>query len=102
MSVFAIIANTDMHLGNASFLYEGRMRFRLAPAYDMLPMMYAPVRDELAPRASSQPTPTPAAADQWRAALPAARSLWDSISADARVSLSFREIAGQNAALLSG
>jgi hypothetical protein len=98
----ALIANTDMHLGNASFLYEGRMRFRLAPAYDMLPMMYAPVRDELTPRAYSPPTPTPAAADQWRAALPAARSFWDAVSADARASLSFREIAGDNAALLSG
>jgi hypothetical protein len=26
----SLIANTDMHLGNASFLYEGKMRFRLA------------------------------------------------------------------------
>ena len=72
----SLIANTDMHLGNASFLYGGNTRLRLSPVYDMLPMLYAPVRDEIVDRAFSALTPTPAAGDQWHAALPAARTFW--------------------------
>ncbi|MGH8239016.1 MAG: HipA domain-containing protein, partial [Steroidobacteraceae bacterium] len=97
----SLIANTDMHLGNASFLYEGRLRFRLAPAYDMLPMLYAPLRDELSARNFTMPAPTPAAADQWHVAVPAARDFWQTLGADARASGKFREIAAANAALLS-
>lgn len=97
----SLIANTDMHLGNASFLYEGRLRFRLAPAYDMLPMLYAPLREELPARHFTMPAPTPAAADQWQLAVPAARAFWQALSADARASSQFRVIAATNAALLS-
>ena len=97
----SLIANTDMHLGNASFLYEGGLRFRLAPAYDMLPMLYAPLREELSSRNFTLPAPTPAAADQWQLALPAAHDFWQALSADARASRQFREIAATNAALLS-
>ena len=96
----ALIANTDMHLGNASFLYEGKTRFRLAPAYDMLPMMYAPVRDELPAREFTRPEPTAGTADQWRDAVPAARDFWEAVGADARVSRRFRETANRNAGLL--
>lgn len=96
----ALIGNTDMHLGNAAFLYEGRMRLRLAPAYDMLPMMYAPVRDELPVRQYVVPPPSAAAADQWRAALPVARAFWARVSEDERASASFRELATSNASLI--
>jgi hypothetical protein len=96
----SLIANTDMHLGNASFLYEGRMRFRLAPIYDMLPMMYAPIREELPARQYSFPPPAPAAADQWNAAQPVAHEYWLRVSADTRVSPEFREIAARNAEMM--
>jgi HipA-like C-terminal domain/tRNA synthetases class I (M) len=36
-----LIANTDMHTGNLSFLPRGSLQ--LAPVYDMLPMLYAPL-----------------------------------------------------------
>jgi hypothetical protein len=97
----SLIANTDMHLGNASFLYEGGPRFHLAPAYDMLPMLYAPLREELPARNFTMPAPTPAAADQWQAAVPAAHAFWQSLSADERASGQFREIAAANAKLVS-
>jgi len=101
LSAFGLlIANTDMHLGNVSFLYDGLARFRLAPAYDMLPMLYAPVRDEVVERTFAPPAPTPAAADQWRSALPVARTFWQTLSEDARVSDEFRNIAAMNAGLL--
>ena len=37
-----LIGNTDMHFGNLSFFFSPGRGLRLAPLYDMLPMMYAP------------------------------------------------------------
>lgn len=37
-----LIGNTDMHNGNLSFVGEHGRPFQLAPAYDMLPMAFAP------------------------------------------------------------
>ena len=50
-----LIGNTDMHLGNLSFRpHAGRLA--LAPAYDMLPMRYAPLGGgELAPLTLLEP-----------------------------------------------
>jgi hypothetical protein len=92
----ALIGNTDMHLGNASFLVEGPGRLRLAPAYDMLPMLYAPVADELHAR-EFVPAPQPGQADQWRAAMPAAREFWLRLAGDTRASAEFRQLATTNA-----
>lgn len=49
-----LIGNTDMHVGNLSFISNGGRPYRLAPAYDMLPMGFAPrssgtLVNELAP-----------------------------------------------------
>jgi hypothetical protein len=87
-----LIANADMHLGNASFLHDGRA-LRLAPAYDMLPTTFAPLRDEVVERQYEIPVPRAGHADQWRAALPVARAYWDRVAADGRVSAEFRKIA---------
>jgi hypothetical protein len=40
----ALIGNTDMHLGNLAFWSEDDLPYDLAPAYDMLPMAFAPTR----------------------------------------------------------
>ncbi|WP_137719198.1 type II toxin-antitoxin system HipA family toxin YjjJ [Methylobacillus flagellatus] len=37
-----LIGNTDMHAGNVAFLNEDGRPYPLAPAYDMLPMTFAP------------------------------------------------------------
>jgi hypothetical protein len=37
-----LIGNTDMHLGNLSFISESGRPYQLAPAYDMLPMGFSP------------------------------------------------------------
>ncbi|MCD2513295.1 type II toxin-antitoxin system HipA family toxin YjjJ [Comamonas endophytica] len=37
-----LIGNTDMHAGNLSFTSESGRPYRLAPAYDMTPMAFAP------------------------------------------------------------
>jgi len=88
-----LIGNTDMHLGNASFVLDAFMRFQLAPAYDMLPMMHAPLREELVAREFSLPQPRRGNADQWTAALPIARTFWQRVSDDDRISVGFRELA---------
>ncbi|MFO1319216.1 MAG: HipA domain-containing protein [Burkholderiales bacterium] len=61
-----LIANTDMHLGNLGFRPAGILR--LAPTYDMVPMLYAPLAGgEVPPRHCSNccfpARPTPGLAD---------------------------------------
>lgn len=45
-----LIANTDMHFGNLAFYFEDLKLQGLAPIYDMLPMFYMPIRDEVVER----------------------------------------------------
>ncbi|MFM2317873.1 MAG: hypothetical protein RLZZ215_494 [Pseudomonadota bacterium] len=45
-----LIANTDMHFGNLAFYLEDFKLQSLAPVYDMLPMFYMPIRDEVVER----------------------------------------------------
>jgi hypothetical protein len=93
----ALIANTDRHYGNISLLLDGD-DWALAPAYDMLPMLYAPVGGELVPRnfAERPLQPTAATLLEWPQALALARSFWTAASADARISADFRQIAAEN------
>lgn len=89
-----LIANTDMHEGNLSF----RPGLALAPAYDMLPMMYAPERGvELPEREYIPLPPIPAEQEAWDAARPAAVAFWKRAAADARISAEFRTICSMNA-----
>jgi DNA-binding Lrp family transcriptional regulator len=93
-----LIGNTDMHDGNLAF----RPGLRLAPAYDMLPMLYAPSRGgELPERRYDPPLPLPAEADAWREAARGARAFWLRCEADARISDGFRSICGRNAEALA-
>lgn len=43
----AAIGNTDAHLGNYGLLFDAGGRARLAPIFDVLPMVFAPRHDEL-------------------------------------------------------
>ena len=65
-----LIGNTDMHAGNLSFISPQGRPYRIAPAYDMLPMAFAPTSsgafiDRLPPAAL---TPT-VDSQTWRDAL---------------------------------
>jgi hypothetical protein len=97
-----LIANTDRHYGNISLLLDGD-DWALAPAYDMLPMLYAPVGGELVPRnfAARPLQPTAATLPEWPQALALARSFWAAASADARISAGFRQIAAENLSHIS-
>ncbi|MDM0114130.1 type II toxin-antitoxin system HipA family toxin YjjJ [Variovorax sp. J22R133] len=97
-----LIGNNDMHDGNLSFLPAQRGNaLQLAPIYDMLPMMYAPVRGvELPPRIYAPRLPLPADAAAWQDAARAALAFWELAASDQRISASFRKVCGDNAALL--
>lgn len=91
-----LVANTDMHLGNLSFHVAPKLR--LAPAYDMLPMAYAPLPGgEVPPRDFSPPLPLPAQRPTWQTTATAAMAFWRRASADRRVSLPFQALCGANA-----
>lgn len=89
-----LIGNTDMHDGNLAF----RPGLTLAPAYDMLPMAYAPMRGgELPHREFSPDQPLPAEAPVWRPAAEAAVYFWNTCAGDTRISADFRRICDDNA-----
>jgi hypothetical protein len=93
-----LIANTDMHYGNVSLFSNLKGDYRLAPLYDTLPMLYAPVADEVREREFMPAIPGTAAAAQWKSASNAAVIFWRTVGEDARVSAEFRAIAAENCA----
>jgi len=94
------IANTDMHFGNLSFFPRDDGTLALAPVYDMLPMLYAPVGSELPDRTFTPPVPEPAQEVAWFAAAELATGYWDTVAVDAHISAGLCEVAAANAARL--
>jgi HipA-like C-terminal domain len=91
-----LVANTDMHLGNLSFRVAPKLR--LAPAYDMLPMAYAPLPGgEVPPQDFNPPPPLPAQRAAWQTAAAAALAFWRRASTHERVSALFRALCAANA-----
>ncbi len=91
-----LVGNTDMHKGNLSF-FPGP-QFQLAPVYDMLPMMYAPLAGGELPGGAFGPSlPKPGERAAWLKACPAARSFWLTAAGDSRISLAFRGMCERNA-----
>lgn len=94
------IANTDMHFGNLSFYWDApasqSVRFRLAPLYDMLPMLYAPEKSEVVNRVFNLHSGT-----EYGKAGELAYSFWNRVSSHENVSNAFKELAIANAGLLS-
>lgn len=95
-----LIANTDMHTGNLSFVPRDGV-LTLAPTYDMLPMHYAPLPGgELPTRAFEPALPLPAERGVWLAACAAALTFWDRAATDERIGAAFRRVCRANAARL--
>lgn len=94
-----LIANTDRHYGNVSLLIDADGDWALAPCYDMLPMLYAPVGNELVARDFSAQAlqPTAATLPLWERAVALAVAFWHAAARDARISEGFRALATQNA-----
>jgi hypothetical protein len=96
-----LIANTDMHFGNASFFTHGTRVLDLAPAYDMCPMLYASQAGHLASRKFAPPAPDPGVASIWAGVCDAAEELWDRVASHGLVSPPFRKIARENRELVA-
>ncbi len=109
----ALIANVDRHHHNVVFFPRFPERvagmaslarsYRLAPAFDQLPMLHAPTADGQVPeRVFTRPHPGADTLDVWDSARVTATTLWQRASDDPRVSEGMRRIATANARLLSG
>lgn len=89
-----------MHDGNLSFMPRTSgpaSPLFLAPAYDMLPMLYAPQRGVELPSLNFTPRlPLPGERDAWQAAAAAADRFWARAADDARISADFRAVCADN------
>ncbi|MBU2764948.1 type II toxin-antitoxin system HipA family toxin YjjJ [Acidithiobacillus ferrivorans] len=90
------IGNTDRHPGNLSFTQpdiSDSAHFSLAPAYDMLPMQYAPeAQGSMLP--DFRPiTPYPVQHEMVPIAQDLAAMFWSGVARDPRISKNFREMA---------
>ena len=96
-----LIANNDMHLGNAGLILCDERPLKLAPVYDMLPMRFRPsANGEVIARNYEVPPPLPEQRDDWHRAAVAALRFWNDISDDIAISNNFRAIAGDASAKL--
>jgi len=94
------IANSDMHFGNLSFFPQDDRTLRLAPGYDMLPMLYAPIGSELHERRFAPPVPEPGQEASWFAAAELVAAYWDAVAVDLRITQAFRTTTAANAVSL--
>jgi hypothetical protein len=97
LSVFGdLIANTDQHFGNVSLVPGAGNSFRLAPAYDMLPMLYRPL-DGVAPtRSFTPPAFAPGAPEAYDSARARALQFWERVTEESGISEGFRDICRLN------
>lgn len=85
-----LIGNSDMHFGNLAFRLDDALPLQLAPAYDMLPMLWAPVTGTAAPAPIfSPPPPLPGERALWSEVAAWAQDFWQRVAADPRVSPDF-------------
>ena len=97
-----LIANSDMHRANAAFWFTDALPLRLAPFYDMLPMLYAPgAQGDLSERTFAPRPPMASVADVWGDAASAALEFWGRASTEGIISAPFRAIAGDNHAVVT-
>ncbi len=86
------IGNTDMHFGNASLVFSTTLPMALAPNYDMLPMIFAPLANgEVLARVFTAPVLSDDPVQKQAQAL--AKKFWALVANDVRISNEFAEIA---------
>ncbi len=97
----ALIANSDMHLGNVALQLADDRPLPLAPIYDMLPMRFRPATSgEIVERRYEITLPAPEQHDDWHAAALMAQDFWRRVAGEARISAPFRSIADDAGAAL--
>lgn len=97
-----MIGNTDMHFGNISLLQEGNGSLRLAPCYDMLPMLYAPQKTgEILTKKFLIAAPSPSGHESWKQAFPYALKFWEKVQTHPLIDPSFKEMVRDNSIHIS-
>ena len=97
-----LIGNSDMHFGNLSFFASLGRELSLAPIYDMLPMIYAPVAgDELPNRQFETALPTAGNLSIWKSIAKAAEDYWREVASHEAISKEFAVRASENAEAVS-
>ncbi|HEY5955326.1 MAG TPA: type II toxin-antitoxin system HipA family toxin YjjJ [Polyangiaceae bacterium] len=97
-----LIGNTDMHGGNLAFLTRGTRITGLAPAYDMLPMLYMPQQGHILDRQLTVSAPSAQHFGVWREARDAAEQYYADVAKHPLISRDFSAIAERNARTLNG
>lgn len=103
-----MIANSDMHPGNLAFRAvaadeqrQGQPRFEPTPAYDMLPMAYAPLTSgEIREPDFDPPMPQPGEFADWQAAAEAAIVFWTTVAETSHIGTALRRAGEANARTL--
>lgn len=95
-----LIGNTDRHFGNVTLFDRYQGPFELAPAYDMLPMLYAPENDQLVDREFEPPVGRAEWLSVWSAARTLAAAYWERLAREPRVSADFQNLCARNLATL--
>ena len=96
-----LIGNTDMHFGNLAFFLDDALPLQVAPAYDMLPMLWAPgSQGEWVERQFAPAPPLPAMIGPWREAVGWAEIFWQRVAADSRLSAEFGALAREAGAVV--
>lgn len=108
-----LIANTDRHNYNIvlfpKIIGEGEATtiesksYSLAPAFDQLPMHYAPTSDgQVRERDFTMPAPTADTWDVWNDAKELAISFWDRCSGNQLITDAMRKTANRNSLVIAG
>jgi len=95
-----LIANTDRHGGNLSFLVENLEVKDLAPVYDMLPMLYRPELGQVIDRNFNPQLPSPKEISVWPTAYKAACDFWRLVQKGEYITNGFKKIAKENLEIL--
>jgi HipA-like C-terminal domain len=87
-----LIHNNDMHLGNIALFYDsvGKANFRLAPIYDMLPMLLRPVGQELREVKLAPVLPQADLLGVWPQAQALGAEFYERVHSDSMISIEFK------------
>ncbi len=90
-----LTGNTDRHFGNLAFFVEGSGALRLAPNYDMLPMILAPTVQVVVERPFRVEPPITANLAEWADAARWAQVYWREVEASADLDPVVRDYAAR-------
>ena len=107
-----LIANTDRHHYNIALFPQhagegeetsiSARRFVLAPAFDQLPMLYAPASDgQLPQREFTRPAPSADTWDVWDEAVSLASQFWERAGGEPMISGDMRSVAHSNGRIIA-